>query len=115
MTRSDMLKSGYCIRTAIFFLLLNFSLARANEGNLKPSDTVGPHNWQKVQGMVGDNFLNRNKQDHTLKIKEPKNFKPPKEYLEATEKYSGRVRLGSNGELLNYVAGLPFTKLNTND
>jgi hypothetical protein len=115
MTRSDMLKSGYCIRTAIFFLLLNFSLARANEGDLKPGDTVGPHNWQKVQGMVGENFLNRIKQGYTFKIKEPKNFNPPKEYLEATEKYSGRVRLGSNGELLNYVAGLPFTKLNTND
>ena len=115
MTRSDMLKSGYCIRTAVFFLLLTFSLARANEGELKPGDTVGPHNWQKVQGMVGENFLNRIKQGYTFKIKEPKNFKPPKEYLEATEKYSGRVRLGSNGELLNYVAGLPFTKLSTND
>ena len=108
MTRSDMLKSGFCIRTAIFFLLLNFSLARANEGDLKPGDTVGPHNWQRVQGMVGENFLNRIKQGYTFKIKEPKNFKPPKEYLEATEKYSGRVRLGSNGELLNYVARAPF-------
>ena len=49
MTRSDMLKSGYCIRTAVFFLLLNFSLARANEGDLKPGDTVGPHNWQRFK------------------------------------------------------------------
>ena len=64
--------------------------------------------------MVGENFLNRIKQGYTFQIKEPKNFKPPKEYLEATEKYSGRVRLGSNGELLNYVWA-PFTNLNTND
>ena len=69
MTRSDMLKSGYCIRTAVFFLLLNFSLARANEGDMKPGDTVGPHNWQRVQGMVGENFLNRIKQGYTFKIR----------------------------------------------
>jgi Protein of unknown function (DUF1329) len=110
-----MLKSFFYIRKVIFFLLLNFSLARANDVDLKPGDTVGPHNWWKAQGMVGENLLNRIKQGYTFKIKEPKNVKPPKEYLEATEKYSGRVRLGGNGELLNYVAGLPFPHLDRYD
>jgi hypothetical protein len=115
MTWSDMLKSSFWIRTAIFFLLLNFSLARANDVDLKPGGTIGPQNWWKAQGMVGENLLNRIKQGYTFKIKEPKNFKPPTEYLEATEKYSGSVRLGNNGELLNYVAGLPFPKFDPND
>jgi hypothetical protein len=110
-----MLKSSFWIRTAIFFLLLNFSLARADDVDLKPAGTIGPQNWWKAQGMVGENLLNRIKQGYTFKIKEPKNFKPPTEYLEATEKYSGSVRLGNNGELLNYVAGLPFPKFDPND
>jgi Protein of unknown function (DUF1329) len=87
----------------------------AAEPDLKPGDTIGPENWPKVRGMVGENLLNRIKQGYTFKIKEPKNVKPPKEYLEATEKYSGRVRLGGNGELLNYVAGLPFPHLDRYD
>jgi hypothetical protein len=115
MTRADMLRSLFCIRTATFFLFCNFSLARANDIDLKPGDTIGPHNWQRVQGMVGENLLNRIKQGYTLKIKESKNFKPPKEYLEATDKYSGQVRMGRSGELLNYVAGLPFPNFDLND
>jgi hypothetical protein len=115
MTRSDMLKSGFCIRTAIFFLLLNFSLARANDGDLKPGDTIGPHNWQRVQGMVGENLLNRITQGYTFKIKEPTRIEPLREYDEATEKYSSKVRLGPNGELLNYVAGRPFPNFERND
>jgi hypothetical protein len=87
----------------------------AAEVDLKPGDTIGPHNWQRVQGMVGENLLNRIKQGYTLKIKESKNFKPPKEYLEATDKYSGQVRIGRSGELLNYVAGLPFPNFDLND
>jgi hypothetical protein len=47
----------------------------AVEVDLKPGDTIGPHNWQRVQGMVGENLLNRIKQGYTLKIKESKNFK----------------------------------------
>jgi len=38
-------------------------------------------------------------------------YRPLKEYVEATEKYSGKVSLGADGELLNYVAGQPFPKI----
>jgi hypothetical protein len=100
----------------IFFTLLSISsLWAASEADLKPGDTIGPENWEKVKGMVGESLLNRIKQGYSFKIKESKNFKPPKEYLEATEKYSGQARLGSNGELLNYVAGLPFPHLDPHD
>ena len=71
-------------------------------------DTIRPENWEKVKGMVGENLLSRIKQGYSFKIKEPKSLKPPKEYAEATEKYSSPVRLASNGEILDYVAGLPF-------
>src|SRR5918992_5398532 len=93
----------------ITFVVLSFCpVHAASEINLKPGDTVGPHNWEKLKGMVGENLLMRIKHGYSFKIKEPKSLKPPKEYLEATERYSYQVRLGSNGELLNYVAGVPF-------
>ena len=87
----------------------------AGEVDLKPGDTIGPNNWQRVEGMVGENLLNRIKQGYTFKIRESRNVKSPKEYLEATEKYSSQVRLAHNGELLDYTAGLPFPKLDPND
>ena len=87
----------------------------AAEVDLKPGDTIGPQNWQRVQGMVGENLLNRIKQGYTFKIKESRPRRDPKEFLEATEKHSGRVSLGPNGQLVNYVAGLPFPKPDPND
>ena len=101
---------------AILLTLLAISShCSASEADLKPGDTVGPENWEKAKGMVGENLLNRIRQGYSFKIKEPKNFKLPKEYLEATERYSAQVRLSNNGELLNYVAGLPFPNFDHTD
>ena len=41
---------------------------------------------------------------------------PPKNVLDATEKYSGQVELSPDGtHTINYVAGLPFPKIDPND
>jgi hypothetical protein len=99
-----------------FFVLLSFkSIASAADPDIKPGDSIGPQNWQRVQGMVGENLLNRIKSGYTLQIKPTKTYRPLKEYVEATEKYSGKVSLGPNGELLNYVAGQPFPKFDSSD
>ena len=110
-----MFKYSGCIRTAIFFLLVNFSLAAANDAELKPGDTIGPENWEKAKGMVGENLLNRIKQGYTLRIKPGRSIGVPKEFNVATTRYSGQVKLESNGELLNYVAGLPFPNVHLDD
>ena len=103
------------LRLFLALLLLLPLEINAAEAELKPGDTIGPQNWQRVQGMVGENFLSRIKAGHTIQIKEPKVFRPLKEYVEATEKYSGKVRLGPNGELQDYVAGQPFPKIDPSD
>jgi Protein of unknown function (DUF1329) len=100
---------------ALCLILCSPSRGRGDDIALKPGDTIGPHNWQKVQGMVGENFLNRIKGGYTFKIKAPKVYGPLREFVEATERHSGQVRLGPNGELVNYVAGLPFPNFNPND
>jgi hypothetical protein len=110
------------MRPALIVLLLaffSFATVRteviAAEADLKPGDTIGPENWQRIRGMVGENFLNRVKSGYKIQIKAPKVYRPLKEYVEATEKYSDKVALGSKGELLNYVAGQPFPKIDSSD
>lgn len=100
---------GLCLAIA---LLSPTTLVAAE---LKPGDTVGPQNWQTVKDMVGPSLLERIKGGYTFQIKAPKSYTTPREYIEATQKYSGKVALGSKGELLHYVAGLPFPKLDRSD
>ena len=99
----------------IFLFLSCGSVAAAAEPDFKPGETIGPQNWQRVQGMVGENLLNRIKSGYTIQIKPTKTYRPLKEYVDATEKYSGKVSLGPKGELLNYVAGQPFPKFDSSD
>lgn len=97
-------------------MLFYFSLeSHAAEVDLKPGDTVGPHNWERVKGMVGEELLNRIRQGYTLRIKQPTRYQPPREYMEATKRYAGRVQLGPSGELLHHLAGLPFPKIDPSD
>jgi Protein of unknown function (DUF1329) len=101
-----------------FFLISSLGFANglcAAESDLKPGDTIGPHNWQKVQGMVGENLLNRIKQGYTFNIKHGRSIGFPREYNAATARYFSAVKLGPNGELLNYVAGLPFPDVRFSD
>lgn len=86
------------------------------EHEIKPGDTIGPHNWERVKGMIGDNLLKRVREGYTFKIKEPTRiYKPLKEFVEATEKYAGQAKLGPGGELLHYVAGVPFPNIDPKD
>jgi hypothetical protein len=100
---------------ALFWLATGPMILLAAEPDFKPGETIGPENWQRIQGMVGENFLNRVKSGHKIQIKAPKLYRPLKEYVEATEKYSGKVALGPKGELVNYVAGQPFPKIDSSD
>jgi hypothetical protein len=64
--------------------------------------------------MVGENLLNRIKQGYSLQIKQGRSMGVPKEYNAATGRYL-EARLGSNGELFDYVAGLPFPDVHFSD
>ena len=104
------------LQCGLILVLFCFSaLPVASEVDLKPGDTIGPNNWQRVERMVGENLLSRIKQGYTLTIKESRSMGVPKEYNAATGRYSGEARLGSNGELFDYVAGLPFPDVHFSD
>jgi hypothetical protein len=107
--------NAYALLCCLLMILSLARLAYTAEADLKPGDTIGPENWQRIHGMVGENFLNRLKSGFKIQIKEPKSYRPLKEYVDATEKYAGKVRLGPKGELLDYVAGQPFPKIDPGD
>lgn len=65
--------------------------------------------------MVGENLLNRIKQGYSFTIKQGRVVGRPREYNEATRLYAAQVKLGADGELVNYVAGLPFPNVSTTD
>ena len=48
-----------------WLLLGSPSVVAAAEADLKVGETIGPQNWQKIQGMVGENLLNRIKAGYT--------------------------------------------------
>lgn len=87
----------------------------AADAEVRPGDTIGPHNWERIKGMAGENFLARVRQGYTFQIKEARLRRPPREYLEATDRYSGQASIGSRGMLTNYSAGMPFPRLDSND
>ena len=69
------------LKYGLIFVLFSFSaLPVAGEVDLKPGDTIGPENWEKVKGMVGENLLNRIKQGYRSRSRKVEQFKPPKEY-----------------------------------
>ena len=61
-----------------WLLLGSPSVVAAAETDLKVGETIGQQNWQKIQGMVGENLLNRVKAGYTMQIKTPKVYRPLK-------------------------------------
>jgi hypothetical protein len=96
-------------------VLVSGSPSYSADAELKPGDTIGPQNWQHVQGMVGENLLNRIKQGYSFQIKKDPVIGPPREYVAATARHAGQVKLGPKGELVSYIAGEPFPNFSSSD
>src|SRR5216684_307827 len=82
---------------------------------VKPRDLITADNASKVQGLVSPGNFILVKQGMAMKIIPTGHLYSPPPYKAATEKYSPQVSLSSDGELKNYVAGLPFPLVDAND
>lgn len=82
---------------------------------LKPGDVITQQTADRVAALLspGNQLLVR--QGMTMDIIPTGQLDWPTPYKAATEKYSLQVRLSREGELRNYVAGLPFPLLDPND
>src|ERR1700719_2487313 len=99
----------------IFAVMTIAGFRISHAASLKPGDLITPENASAVADLVSPGNLYLVKQGMRMKIVPTDHLDYPTPYKNATEKYSSQVSLGSDGELRNYVAGLPFPLIENND
>jgi hypothetical protein len=99
----------------VIVLLSIFFCAMAH-ADVKPGDVITATNVDEVKDMISPGLEWCIRHGVRLRIVETRKVEWPKTYREATEKYSGQVRLSPDGlRLENYVAGMPFPNIDPND
>jgi hypothetical protein len=92
------------------------TVAPPARGDVQPGDVITKANVDKVKDLVSPGVEWCVKHGMTMKIVPYKKVEWNKAYREATEKYSGQVKLAPDGRsLIGHVAGLPFPKIDAND
>jgi len=93
-------------------LLLSVGVARA----ANPGDRFDAANVAQIKDLISPGVQWCVEHGMPITIGEYKKIEMPKAYLEATEKFSGQVKLSADGRHVeNYVAGLPFPKIDPSD
>jgi hypothetical protein len=91
-------------------------LAVPARADVQPGDVISKDNVDKVKDLVSPGVQWCIEHGMKMKIVPYKKIEWDKAYKEATEKYSGQVKLSPDGRsLVGYVAGLPFPKIDPND
>ncbi len=100
-------------------LTLSVSLALVSlpaRGDVQPGDVITKDNVAQAGEMISPGVRWCVRHGMTIHVAAPQKIDLPQPYLAATEKYASQVRLAPGGlELQNYVAGLPFPNVDTND
>jgi Protein of unknown function (DUF1329) len=76
---------------------------------------VGPEQVDAVADLVLPGVADAVRRGMRIEVGAHRAIPWRKAYRLATEKHGGQARLGPNGELLGYVAGLPFPRLEADD
>ncbi len=88
-------------------------VARAD---VKPGDKIDASNVAQIKDLVSPGIEWLVQHGMPITVVETKPIPLPKKYQEATEKYSGQVKLSPDGRRLEgWVAGLPFPKIDPAD
>src|SRR3984957_13822039 len=83
---------------------------------VKPGDLITPVNAATIKELVSPGVYYKVINGMSMKIAATERIEWPPPYLNATEKYSGQVRLSQDGRsLVGYVAGQPFPFIDAND
>ncbi len=106
-------QSRWALSLAAALLLAGAAQVSAD---VQPGDTINKDNVDKVTDLISPGVKWVVDHGMTMKIVPTKKIEWDKTYKEATEKYSGQVKLAPDGRsLINHTAGLPFPKLDPND
>ncbi len=100
----------------ILIVAMTVLVASTAHADVQAGDLITKANADKVKDLVSPGVEWCIQHGMTMKIKAARDVVLPKKYLEATEKFSGQVKLAPNGlKIDNYVAGMPFPSIDPND
>jgi hypothetical protein len=111
MTQSRTTRRLFSILSAAI-VTLSVASARAD---VVPGDLITKQNAEKIDGMVSEGVKWAVVNGMDMQIVPYRQIPMPSAYLAATEKYASQTSLGPKGELVNWVAGKPFTKIDVSD
>jgi hypothetical protein len=113
MNHQSCVIASRCTVNCLLAVVVCYSTAAAQ---VKPGETISRTNATAVQQLVSPGTYIAVTRGMDMHIIAPERIDWPPPYQEATEKYSGQVRLSDNHrDLLGYVAGQPFPILDSND
>ena len=100
----------------ILVVLSFLAFSSRSSAEVKPGDLINPDNASKVQDLVSPGVYYKVVNGMSMKIVPSERVDWPPPYKDATEKYSGQVRLSDDHRsLVGYVAGQPFPLIDPND
>jgi len=112
-----MLKIAMRLATVFVLSLVALDLSASSAPcEVKPGDTITQANAPAVQSLVSPGTYYAVTRGMRMHIVSPTRIEWPPPYKDATEKYSGQVRLAADHRTIEgYVAGQPFPLLDAND
>ena len=97
-------------------LLMAGTMGLPAMAQVKPGDFITSENASKVKDLVSPGVYYKVVHNMTMKIVPTLRVDWPPPYKDATEKYSGQVRLSADKRsVVGYVAGVPFPLIDAND
>ncbi len=97
-------------------MMLVIGSAAPSFAQVKPGDFITADNAYKVKDLVSNGTYDAIEKGMTMKIVPTQRIDWPPPYKDATEKYSGQVRLSADHRsLVGFVAGQPFPLIDPND
>jgi hypothetical protein len=111
------MKHSPTMRRSILLLSATFlvcSVAPA-PADVVPGDVITKQNAEKIEGMVAEGVKWAVINGMDMQIVPYQQIPMPSAYLAATEKYASQTTLGPKNDLVNWVAGKPFTKIDASD
>jgi len=100
---------------ALAFAIALVSTPLAADAQVRPGDVITRDNASQVQMLVSPGTYDLVRQGMTMKVVPTGHLDWPPPYKAATERYSPQVSLSTDGNLNNYVAGLPFPLVDISD
>jgi hypothetical protein len=106
-------KAASIVSVAMLMLL---ALSPCSSAEVKPGDFITQDNATKVKDLLSPGVYYKVLNGMSMKIAPTERVDWPPPYKDATEKYSGQVRLSDDHRsLVGYVAGQPFPLIDPND